>query len=316
MPSSKLTLPHESSQLFITDGGLETTLIFLEGYQLPYFAAFDLLKDEAGYHTIKEYYRRYLKIAKEFGAGFILESPTWRANPDWIVKLGYAASAVSSINEQALGLLVELKKEFESQVDPILLSGCVGPRGDGYRPQHIMTARQAQAYHQDQIEVFAHLGIDMISAITLNYVEEAIGITHAAALVNLPVVISFTVETDGKLPSGMDLKRAIEQVDASHQKAPLYYMINCAHPTHFKEQMGKGLSEFWTKRVRGIRANASAKSHAQLDEATQLDRGNVQQLASEHKELKTAFTHLNVFGGCCGTDEEHVRAIVKQIKAT
>lgn len=314
METSKSSLPHVSSELFVTDGGLETTLVFLEGYELPCFAAFALLKDEVGYEAIKNYYRRYLKIAKDFKAGFILESPTWRANPDWIEKIGYPASALASIHERAIGLLVELKQEFESQPGPILLSGCVGPRGDGYRAENIMTAQQAQAYHQQQIEVFGRLGVDMISAITMNYAEEAIGIARAAAAIQLPVVISFTVETDGRLATGMELKQAIERVDASLQEVPLYYMINCAHPTHFSKELKKGLNESWTRRIRGIRANASCKSHAQLDEATELDRGNPKELASEHQELKAIFTHLNVFGGCCGTDEEHVLEIVKQVK--
>ncbi len=314
MATHKPSLPHESGELFITDGGLETTLVFLQGYELPCFAAFDLLKDEQGSQAIKEYYRGYLKIARDFKAGFILESPTWRANPDWIEKIGYPGSALSSINEKAIALLVELKKEFYNQVEPILLSGCVGPRGDGYKPENSMTAQQAQAYHQKQIEVFSRAGVDMISAITLNYAEEAMGIAQAAGAVTLPVVISFTVETDGKLPTGMSLKQAIELVDASVKEVPLYYMINCAHPTHFGQELENGLYESWTRRVRGIRANASCKSHAQLDEATQLDRGNPRELAGEHKKLKAAFSHLNVFGGCCGTDEEHVLEIVKQLK--
>jgi S-methylmethionine-dependent homocysteine/selenocysteine methylase len=256
-----------------------------------------------------------LKIAKDFKAGFILESPTWRANPDWIGKTGYPKSALASINEKAIGLLVELKEEFMSQPAPVLLSGCVGPRGDGYRVEHSMTARQAQDYHQKQIEVFSSAGVDMISAVTMNYVEEAIGIARAAGAIKLPVVISFTVETDGKLPTGMGLKQAIEEVDAGSEAVPLYYMINCAHPSHFRNELKTGLNEPWTTRIRGIRANASCKSHAQLDEATELDRGNPGELAGEYKELKAILPHLNVFGGCCGTDEEHVLEIVKQLSS-
>jgi S-methylmethionine-dependent homocysteine/selenocysteine methylase len=315
MAPGKPSLPHESGDLFITDGGLETTLVFLEGYELPCFAAFDLLKDEAGYTALKEYYRRYLKIAKDFKAGFILESPTWRANPDWIEKTGYPKSALASINAKAIGLLVELKDEFESQPGPVLLSGCVGPRGDGYRVENSMTVRQAQDYHQKQIEVSSGAGVDMISAVTMNYVEEAIGIARAAGAIKLPVVISFTVETDGKLPTRMGLKQAIEGVDAGSEEVPLYYMINCAHPSHFSKELKTGLNEPWTKRIRGIRANASCKSHAQLDEATQLDRGNPRELAGENKELKAILPHLNVFGGCCATDEEHVLEIVKQLSS-
>jgi S-methylmethionine-dependent homocysteine/selenocysteine methylase len=314
MANSKATLPNASADLFLTDGGLETTLVFLEGYELPCFAAFDLLKDEKGYQAIADYYRRYLQIAKKYRMNFILESATWRANPDWIDKLGYPASALTEVNEKAVQLLVDLKKEYQNDVPNIVVSGCVGPRGDGYRPENTMTAEEAQTYHSAQIAVFSQTPVDIISAITMNYVEEAIGIALAAGAVNLPAVISFTVETNGKLPTGMRLKEAIGQVDERVPKPPLYYMINCAHPTHFSQVLQQGKDEEWTKRIKGLRANASCKSHAELDEATELDRGNPQELGIEHKKLKELFKQLNVFGGCCGTDEEHVHAIARQVK--
>lgn len=314
MVTTKTTLPHESTDLFLTDGGLETTLVFLEGFELPYFAAFDLLKDERGYNAIRDYYRRYMKIAKDYKTGFILESPTWRANPDWIEKIGYPGSAISEINEKAVQLMVDLKKEFEDDLSGIVISGCVGPRGDGYIPGNKMSVEGAQEYHSKQIEVFRNTAVDMVSAITMNYVEEAIGIVRAAGAESLPVIISFTVETDGKLPTGMGLKQAIEQVDESVKEPPLYFMINCAHPTHFNNELQSGQNEQWTKRIKGIRANASCKSHAELDEATELDRGNPREFAGEYRRLKNTLIHLNVFGGCCGTDEEHVVAIVNQVK--
>ena len=312
--NTKTTLPHESADLFLTDGGLETTLIFLDGYDLPHFAAFDLLKEEKGYNAIKQYYERYLKIAKDFKTGFILESPTWRANPDWIEKVGYPKSAIKEINEKAVQLQVDLKNDFAKDIEMIVLSGCIGPRGDGYKAENKMTAEEAEKYHAEQIEVLSNTPVDIITAITMNYVEEAIGITRAAVALNLPVVISFTVETDGKLPSGMNLKEAIMQVDESVNKPPLYYMINCAHPTHFINDLMEGKEEEWTKRIKGIRANASCKSHTELDESTELDRGNPKDLGHEHKKLKDTFTQLNVFGGCCGTDHEHVLEIINQVK--
>jgi S-methylmethionine-dependent homocysteine/selenocysteine methylase len=314
MANSKTTLPNASANLFLTDGGLETTLVFLEGYELPYFAAFDLLKNEKGYNAIRDYYRRYLNIAIDFKTGFILESPTWRANPDWIEKIGYPKSATLEINQKAVQLLVDLKDEFQDALPAIVISGCVGPRGDGYKPENKMTTEEAQEYHTEQIEILADTHIDMVSALTMNYAEEAIGIARAANAVNLPVVISFTVETNGKLPTGMGLKEAIEQVDESVKEPPIYFMINCAHPTHFINELQDGINEQWTKRIKGIRANASCKSHAELDEATELDRGNPNELASENKRLKETFNQLNVFGGCCGTDEEHVLEIVSQVK--
>jgi S-methylmethionine-dependent homocysteine/selenocysteine methylase len=314
MAKTKSTLPHQTGDLFLTDGGIETTLIFRDGFELPYFAAFDLLKDAKGYNGIREYYLPYLKIAKDFKTGFILESPTWRANRDWIKKVGYPVSEIEEINKKAIQLLVDLKKEFEGQLTEIIISGCIGPRGDGYKAENKMTIEEAEAYHAEQIEIFSHTPVDMITAITMNYVEEAIGIANAAAAVKLPVVISFTVETDGKLPAGMTLKEAVEKVDESATAPPIYYMINCAHPTHFFNELQKDAQEHWTSRIKGTRVNASCKSHAELDEAAELDSGNPEELGAEHKKLKKIFLQLNVFGGCCGTDERHILEIAKQVR--
>lgn len=314
MANNKTILPHESADLYLTDGGLETTLIFLEGFDLPNFAAFDLLKDHKGYKRLQNYYTRYLQIAKNAKTGFILESPTWRANPDWIKKTGYPGSAITQINEKAVQILVDLKNEYAKDIKTIVISGCIGPRGDGYKPEKLMSIEEAQKYHSEQIRVFSRTPVDMISAVTMNYAEEAIGISRAAGAVKLPAVISFTVETNGKLPTGMSLKEAIEKVDESAEEPPIYFMINCAHPTHFINELMDGKNEPWTRRIKGIRANASCKSHAELDESTELDRGNPHELGNENRRLKEAFRQLNVFGGCCGTDEEHVIEIINQVK--
>ena len=308
-------LPYQTTDLFLSDGGLETSLIFLDGLELPYFAAFHLLKSSAGRTSLKNYYRRYLNIAKNFQTHFILDSPTWRANPDWIQKLQYPKGSVYEINENAIALIKELKTEYEDAVPGIILNGCIGPRGDGYKPGTMMLEQAAQDYHAEQIEAFSRAGTDIVSAITMNYVEEAIGITRAAANKNLPVVISFTVETDGRLPTGMPLQQAIELVDERTTTPPVYYMINCAHPTHFVQELKSGTGSAWVQRIKGIRANASCKSHAELDEATELDRGNITELATLNSQLKRNWNHLNVFGGCCGTDDEHLLEITRQLTA-
>jgi S-methylmethionine-dependent homocysteine/selenocysteine methylase len=313
MKNKRTLLPHQTDRIFLTDGGIETSLIFLDGFELPYFAAFDLLKDENGWSGLRDYFLKYLNIAKNFKAGFILESPTWRASPDWIDKLGYPESDVYNINEKAIQLMSDLKKEFENVTAPILISGCIGPRGDGYKAENKMSAEQAAEYHSKQIEAFCKTPADMITAITMNYVEEAEGIARTADRFGIPSVISFTVETDGKLPDGSTLKNAIEKADGSTQHPPVYYMINCAHPSHFFSELQNGANESWTKRIKGIRANASQKSHAELDEATELDIGNPGQLGNDYKKLKDSLKQLNVFGGCCGTDERHIGEIAKRV---
>jgi S-methylmethionine-dependent homocysteine/selenocysteine methylase len=309
MAKYRTNLPQLSNDLFITDGGIETTLIFREGLDLPDFAAFDLLKHNAGEQALQKYFRTYATLARNYQVGLILESATWRANPDWGTKLGYDSIALADMNRRAIALLHDIRQTYETTQNQMVISGCIGPRGDGYIPADAMTADEAQEYHQAQIETFQSADVDLVTAITMNYAEEAIGIARAARAAGMPVVISFTVETDGKLPTGQTLKAAIDQVDVATDSAPAYYTINCAHPTHFAEVLAP--SESWVERIRGIRANASTKSHAELNESTTLDDGNPEELGSQYRELLNRFPHINVLGGCCGTDRRHIEAICK-----
>ncbi len=300
-------LPQLESELFLTDGGLETTLIFHEGIELPYFAAFDLLRSDAGTDVLRRYFMRYAAIARCRGAGVVLESPTWRANPDWAAKLGYDGAALADANRRAIGLLLEIRAAGETSSTPIVISGNVGPRGDGYRADRRMSVSEACDYHAGQVQTFAQTDADMIAAFTMTYVEEAIGIASAAKQAAMPVAISFTVETDGHLPCGETLPAAIEKTDAATQGHPVYYMINCAHPTHFDRVVSAAGS--WRERIRGLRANASRRSHAELDESPDLDIGDPAELGSEYARLRERLPRLSIVGGCCGTDHRHVEAV-------
>jgi S-methylmethionine-dependent homocysteine/selenocysteine methylase len=307
MAKYRAHLPQLSDRLFLTDGGIETSLIYLDGFELPMFAAFDLFKNEKGRKALRDYFARYATIAKAHDLGFVLESPTWRANPDWAGKLGYSVAELTKVNRDAIALMVELRKEFETARSPMVISGCFGPRGDGYDPGKKMSANEAEDYHAFQAEVFAASEADMVTAITMNYVEEAIGVARAAAAAGIPSVISFTVETDGRLPTGQPLEGAIAAVDEATGAAPAYYMINCAHPTHFESQLKAGAP--WIGRIRGLRANASERSHAELDQATELDAGNPVELGKQYSMLRGKLGKLNVLGGCCGTDHRHIEQI-------
>jgi S-methylmethionine-dependent homocysteine/selenocysteine methylase len=302
-------LPQLAGGLFITDGGMETTLIFHDGLELPSFAAFDLLKEKSGIDALRRYFEPYVAIARDFGVGLILDSPTWRANPDWGEKLGYTAGGLDQANRKAVALIDEIRSDHQDGPAPIVLSGCVGPRGDGYRPTEMMTAAEAERYHTVQITTLSETSADMVSALTVPYVEEAIGIARASRRIGMPVVISFTVETDGRLPSGQRLKDAIAQVDADTDVTPSYFMINCAHPTHFATVLEDG--EPWVDRIRGLRANASSKSHAELDEATELDAGDPADLGGQYRALRPHLRMANVVGGCCGTDQRHVAEVCR-----
>jgi len=294
-------------RLFIGDGGLETTLIFREGIELPCFAAYPLLRDETGREALRRYSRGYLEIARRHGTGFILDTPTWRANADWGAQLGDDAAALDKVNREAVALAEEIRAEEESAELPIAICGTIGPRGDGYAPGELMSAAEAEDYHRAQVQTFATAGADLVAAYTLCYAEEAIGIVRAAVAAGIPVAISFTLETDGRLPNGQSLPEAIEQVDAETGGAALYFMVNCAHPSHFAAVL-EGEGE-WLTRLGGIRANASRKSHAELDAAPDLDAGDPDQLGAEYRALKPGLPNVRVLGGCCGTDWRHLERI-------
>jgi S-methylmethionine-dependent homocysteine/selenocysteine methylase len=302
--SYRKALPQLDGSLFVTDGGIETSLIFNDGLALPDFAAFHLLKTEDGTAALRRYYGAYAAIARRFRTGLVLESATWRASADWGERLGYTRRELVAANRQAIGLLEEIRA-MNPHVTTVI-SGCLGPRGDGYQPARLMAAAQAADYHREQIDALA--GAEMVSAITMNYAEEALGIARAARDAAIPVAISFTVETDGRLPTGQPLGEAIEEVDAATGFYPAYYMLNCAHPEHFARILRR--DAFWITRIRGLRANASRKSHAELNESAELDIGNPAELGAQYAELRQyLLPRMNVVGGCCGTDYRHVEHI-------
>lgn len=311
VPAPTKALPQTQGKLFLTDGGLETTLLFQDGIDLTCFASIDMLRKPGGRDHLKRYFETYLAIAHLSRTGFILESATWRASPDWAEPLRLSLGELEALNRDAIAMLHELKLEHETQHTPIVISGCIGPRGDGYEPDAVISAEAAQAYHAWQVRILGECGVDMIAAITMTNVPEAIGIARAAQAVGLPVAVSFTLETDGRLPTGEELRAAITAVDAATQSHPAYYMINCAHPAHFADTLNVGGD--WLARVRGIRANASKRSHAELDEATQLDCGDPDELGADYKALLARHPQISVVGGCCGTDHRHVTAMAKAL---
>lgn len=299
-------------RLFVTDAGLETDLIFNRGIDLPEFAAFVLIDDDNGMRALRDYYDGFVRIARDHDAGLILDTPTWRANRDWGDKLGYHRELLADVNRRWVAVMEKIR-DSAGHAGPVLVDGMVGPRGDGYVPGATMSADEAAEYHSEQIGAFAEADVDMVTVLTMNYVEEAIGVARAAAAHELPAVIAFTVETDGRLPTGQALGEAIEQVDAETDSSAAYFMVNCAHPTHFEHVLGE--DEGWRSRIRGVRANASTMSHAELDEAEELDPGDIDELAAGYERLRRQLPNLVVLGGCCGTDHRHVAAVCRRLAA-
>jgi homocysteine S-methyltransferase len=309
------TLPQLHGQQLVTDGGIETDLIFNRGIELREFAAFPMVEDEAGQQVLTAYFEEYAAIAGDAGAGLLLESPTWRASSDWGARLGYSADDLRRVNATAITLLTELRDRYRPEIGHVVVSGQVGPRDVAGQVDGRGDCDAAAEYHRPQIEVFAASGADMASAMTLDTCAEAIGITMAAHDAGLPVAISFTVERDGRLPDGTLLGAAIAEVDAAAR--PEYFMINCAHPSHIAPAFDRldpagqpdhqATPGTWEDRILGVRYNASERSHAELDDSPDLDRGDLEVLAAGHALLAPHLLGLVILGGCCGTDATHVR---------
>ncbi len=305
MSRYRSALPQLGDRLFLTDGGLETTLIFHFGVELPDFASYHMLRSAEGEATLREYFREYAAIARRYEMGLILDTVTWRASGDWVQGRGFSDEESARLHARSVALLEELREEFAPV--PTVISGAMGPRGDGYVPGAMMLPRHAEAYHQAQVDALAAAGADMLCAMTINYVEEAIGIAWAARRAAMPLAVSFTVETDGRLPTGQSLATAIDLVDGATGGYPIYYMVNCAHPTHFAHLLDP--AQPWVRRIRGLRANASCMSHAELNESAVLDIGDPADLGRSYATLKQRLPQLTVLGGCCGTDKRHVESI-------
>ena len=310
MPRYRNSLPQLSGDIYLADGGVETDLIFNHGIEIREFAAHTLLPDPKGRAAMTRYFEGFLDLARQQNTGFVLDTVTWKAHRHWAEKLGATDDELKAANEECVRFIAELRDRFSGNAKPIVLNAVIGPRGDAYRPEAVISMDSAEQYYAQQLGWLAATEIDMVSALTFNQAGEAAGLAQAAKMVGLPAVISFTVETNGALPNGQSLADAIAEVDAATGQYPAYYMVNCAQPDHFGDTL---LDAPWARRIRGIRANASRRSHAELDAAPELDAGNPHELAQQYRTLSRRMPWLNVFGGCCGSDLRHVTEIARAI---
>lgn len=310
MNNYRQALPQLSGELFFTDAGVETDLIFNHGIEIREFAAHTLLPDKRGREALANYLRGFLSLAREYDAGLVLDSQTWKAHMHWADDLGATEEELREANRDAIEFIASLRDEYADNAKPVVLNGLIGPRGDAYAPEAEVAAHESEEYHAKQINWLAETDVDMVSALTFTQSDEATGVVRAAEAASLPVVVSFTVETDGRLPTGQALDEAIRAVDEATDSYAAYFMVNCAHPDHFFDVLGDA---DWARRIRGLRCNASRLSHAELDECEELDDGDPDELAGQYLSIIDKMPWLNVFGGCCGSDLRHVSKIAAAV---
>ena len=305
-------LPQMDGGVYLTDCGIETYIMYKKGFALPNFSLFHLLNDEDAAREIQAYLQRLLAVAERNDVGMILCGPLYRASRDWGELLGYTPERLADVNHRCIEMFEALARDSELARRRIVFSGVVGPRGDAYKLNRTITAQEAEDYHSEQIVTLERAGADMITGLTLNNTDEAIGITRAAEAAGLPAVISFTLNGEGRLQSGCSLKDAIESVDAATGAAPAYYMINCTHPADFAPAFEPG---DWTVRLRGVRPNASSLAKGVLCQLGHLEEGDPEELGRQMGEMARRYPHFNVWGGCCGTDDVHLEEICKNVLA-
>jgi S-methylmethionine-dependent homocysteine/selenocysteine methylase len=312
-----------SGRTFLTFGGGETYLLFQQGFPLREFCSFEVVRDEAAFERMaRELLRPIVDAATAGGYGVLTDCFLWRASPDYLAKLGYGPGELRRFNHEGVALLrrflLDAAAKAGGRIGPLVLAADPGPRGDGYalKPGQALDAAAARAYHTPQLAAIAETDAAVVVALTMTNVPEAVGFGLAARDHGLPLIVSPTVETDGTLPDGTPLGDFITQVDDALGGDPVFYMVNCAHPAHLEPTLerAKQRGEPWLGRFRGFRSNASAKSHQELDDSTEIDRGDVADLARRVAAMRTRYD-LWVVGGCCGTDAEHLESIAVACRA-
>jgi homocysteine S-methyltransferase len=307
MPLHGHALPQLSGSLYLMDAGLETDLIFNRGITISEFAAHTLLTSDEGRAALTQYFEPFLALARDMNTGFILHSATWKAHRHWASAMSATIVELREANRESLRFIADLRNKFASRSNPIVLNAIIGPRGDAYRSNITILAAEAEDYFSEQIDWLTETEADMVSGMTFSQASEGIGFVRAIRGAAMPAAVSFTVETDGRLPNGQKLGDAVREVEAATDGYCAYFMINCAHPDHFGSALLN--DEGWEHRVRGIRANASRRSHAELDRAKELDIGNPAELARQYRNLRARLPNLTILGGCCGTDYRHIEQI-------
>jgi S-methylmethionine-dependent homocysteine/selenocysteine methylase len=291
----------------LADGGIETRLIYEFGAELPEFASFlPLFRDDRG--ALERIYQSYLRVAADSGLPMQIGTPTWRAHPDCLARLGYGRpDDLARVNRAAVRLLDDLRAQAGLQ-DRVYIAGVIGPRRDGYDPAGAPGTVEARAYHARQAEVLAACGVDLLYAPTFACASELIGVAQAMASTGLPYVLAPVLGEDGRLPDGTALADAIDAVDAAVVPRPLHVMVGCVHPSRVQAIAASGSAGALPDRVAGIKANASTLPPDQLDKLGRLDEGDCQLFARQMTALRRDHG-LRVLGGCCGTNDRHIAAL-------
>jgi S-methylmethionine-dependent homocysteine/selenocysteine methylase len=304
--------PRKPGLLYLTEGGVETEIMYKWGHKLPHFAMFTLLDKPEAMADMKSMFARALEVAATQKTGLVLSSLDYRASPDWAALLGISADGLRDVHFRTVAFMKEVAAPFVEKIPDLVFSGVIGPRGDAYGKGGGITEEEAEDYHTPQLKNLRDAGADMACALTFNNIPEAVGVARAAKAVGIPLGLYFTLNSKGTLGSGPTLKEAVESVEEITQGAPSYYGLNCSHPLEFMESLEDG---DWLKRVRSIRPNAVRMEKVALCKLGHLEDGDPEELGQQMGDIRQKFPQMDILGGCCGTDERHLGEIAKNALA-
>lgn len=310
-PQAQFPNPYPG-ELFLTEGGTETEIMYKHGFELPEFAMFPLLENPIAVTAMRDMFRSQLDVAAEFAMSMLLTGIDYRASPDWGAKLGYSPHGLAQANIQSIEFLRELAGEYNGQIPRTLIGGTIGPRGDAYQLNRTITAAEAEDYHSVQLATLKQAAVDFACAATFNNIPEAVGVARAAKKIGVPLIVSLTVDSSSRLKSGPTVADAIQAIDfEAADAAPISYLLNCSHPVEFEPALTAGP---WTSRLHGFRPNASKMEKLALCKLGHLEEGDPVELGRLMGGLARRYPHMNVWGGCCGTGDTHLRAIARNVR--
>ena len=313
MTRKAATFPRDPDMPYLTEGGTETEILYRHGHTLRDFAMFELMDNPAAVADLKDMYRRYLDVAAAHGFAVLMSGFDYRASPDWGEKLGYSREGLREMQHKCIDFLRDISTPYETQIPKIAIAGCVGPRGDAYSLNRDITAGTSEEYHATQIATLKDCGVDLVWAATINNIPEAVGISRAAANEGLPVNMSFTLDSTHKLKSGPSLKDAIEATDREAGDArPESYGINCSHPLEFEPALEPGP---WSERIRSLRPNAAKMDKVSLCSLGHIEEGDPEELGQMMGRLARRYPAVDIWGGCCGTWDNHLAHIARNVRS-
>jgi homocysteine S-methyltransferase len=307
------SLPPQSDDLiYLTEGGFETELMYLHGFELPCFAAFHLLDSTKGYQAVRDLYARVCDVAAAESTGLLLGWLNYRASPDWGAKLGLSPEALRAATLRSIAMLADLRKSYAGQVPHFAISDAIGPRGDAYGTGGAITEAEAEDYHSVQLETLKHSDVDVIWAATQNNVPEVIGMARAARALGLEIAVAWSLNAESRLSSGPTLAEAITRTDAAVPGVVAWHSLTCSHPLEFTPALTPGP---WTDRLRCIRPNAAAMDKIALCKLGHLEDGDPVELGRQMGDVARRYPAMDIWGGCCGTDHRHLSEIVRNVQA-